>query len=113
MPIWAFVGVISLVLGGVTWVQTARLGVAQDRLELCTAAHQKTLDLVKKQNQAVKDLENEAQEARRIAKAALAEAQRSAPASRKEKARLEAELGKKPVTDCAAGEAVKRVREGL
>lgn len=113
MPLWAITGAVATVFAGMLWVQTSRLGVAQDRLELCNAAHAQTLALVEKRNLAVKDLEKQAQDAQGRAQKALEQVRRGQVASNGEINRLEAELGKKTVTGCPSGEAVVKVRSGL
>lgn len=94
-------------------IQTERVKTAKAELALCTASYHQALASIARQNKGVKDLQEASQKAQERGKAALLEARRGADTSKRTVEALRAELGKKPVTGCPAGEGVKVVREGL
>ena len=94
-------------------VQSARLDAAKANLEACETRYGEALEIIRKQNEGVKALKDASEQAHRRAQAAQERAKAAQQGSMKERERL-ALLAKKPATGpCQAGEAVKRVREGL
>lgn len=107
-------GLLLLVAtGGYAWVQTSRLETAQAKLEVCATQYDLALKSIAKQNKGVKDLQEASKTAQDRSRRALDKAAGGRVAAESEAARLKGELGRKPVTACAAGEAVVKVREGL
>ena len=99
-------------LGIALKVQSSRLAAAQESLAACRDTNAVLNGQIVRQNAAVKALEQEAQERARKAQAALEAARKGQAKARSEIERLRSA---KPTvkSDCPAGQAVQRVREGL
>jgi len=105
--------VALLVIGGLLVVQTKRLETAKSDLVVCATHYKEALEAIQKQNEAVSAFKDASEQAKKRAQEAQERAKAAGQGLVKERERL-ALLAKKPATGpCPAGEAVKRVREGL
>jgi uncharacterized protein HemX len=112
---YALLGMLAVTVGAGAWawLQGKRLEAAQAELSVCRIHYEDALGLIQQQNEAVQGLKKAATEAQERARKAEASAKEANKGLTKERERLAA-LGKKPPPGpCPAGQAVKRVREGL
>lgn len=104
---------IILALGLALKLQSARLDAAQQKAKSLEQQVAQWQASAKDCSDSVANAQKMAEEANRKAKAALAAAGNGQVAYRQERARLEAEKAKMPVTACPSGEAVSTIRKGL
>jgi len=110
----AITGAAAVLLMGLAYkLQGDKLDRVQRELATCSERYAQALALIDRQNRAVKALENAAKEAQGRAKAAQEAAAKANQGLAKERERLAALAKKPPPGPCQAGQAVKRIREGL
>lgn len=105
-------GVLVVGLSVALKIQSSRLEAAKAELALCSDRYQAALGQIQRQNQAIKGLEQASEKARRSALEAQERARAAQKGLGKERERLAA-LKAAADSPCPAGDAVKRVREGL
>ena len=104
---------IAAALGVALKIQGSKLATVKAELALCALQHKQALAAIEKQNQAIVELEEAALKARRSARDALERTRKAQVGVVKERDRLKALMASKQTGPCPAGEAVKKLRDGL
>lgn len=104
---------VILALGVAVKVQSARLDAAQQTITALEQQVSQWRNVAGECSAATKKASEEATKRTTAAQVALSKAQAGQVASKAETERLRALVGQKPVTECPAGEAAVKVREGL
>jgi len=105
--------VIAAALGVALKIQGSKLATVQAELTLCALQHKQALAAIERQNEEVTKLKQDSDSRLAAGRRALQEAELRGKDLLKERDRLKALRGKKPVGPCPAGEAVKKIRDGL
>jgi len=112
---WIAIGGLAIMaaLGLYAKVQTARLDAAQHKVLALEQSVAQWRGAAKDCSDSIKKAEIEAESRSRAALNAITEARKASVSSRNEVNRLKALIGSAPVTDCQAGAAVSKIRQGL
>jgi len=104
---------IAAALGVALKIQSSKLATVQAELFLCALQHKQALAAIERQNEEVTKLKQDSDSRLAAGRRALQEAELRGKDLLKERDRLKALRGKKPVGPCPSGEAVKKIRDGL